>query len=282
MTNTQKENCANSNAISAFRGMECIGQAVLKDNLFSVSTDCIFSYPIHTHAHFEMTLYEAFSGSIHVNGVEFTITTPTIILLNPSGYHKITVNGTTNSRFIKVAFAENILYDHLFQIPNWPLILEHVSSDSFLYRLFRELYHNSSDPACASQIINLLVYLLMQNAEKIAPAETSKDHALAMRAVRILNETYCSPITLQTTATLLSVSPQYLSTIFSKHVGVSFSQYLCDLRLRYAAELMQQNKSSITQICYQCGYRNLSHFLRSFKKKYGVTPKSYRAMCCNS
>ena len=97
-----------------------------------------------------------------------------------------------------------------------------------------------------------------------------------MKAVRIMNDYYDEHLTLNSIAELLSVSPPYLSHIFSRNVGMTFASYLCQLRLHHAARLLTDSSKSVTDICYACGYRNLSHFLRSLKEQYGMTPKEYR------
>ena len=68
---------------------------------------------------------------------------------------------------------------------------------------------------------------------------------------------------------------QYLSSIFKQNIGIGFCEYLSDIRLRYATTLLTEKQNNITEICEACGYKNISHFIRSFKKKYGTSPSRY-------
>ena len=62
---------------------------------------------------------------------------------------------------------------------------------------------------------------------------------------------------------------------FKKYVGMSCLDYIKNLRLEKAAELLEQGASSTLDISLSVGFRNLSYFHREFKKKYGVTPKKF-------
>ena len=59
-------------------------------------------------------------------------------------------------------------------------------------------------------------------------------------------------------------------------MGVTMRSYLTELRLRRAAELLENSDMSVTTVCFACGYSSLSHFLRAFHQKYGASPGQYR------
>ena len=94
--------------------------------------------------------------------------------------------------------------------------------------------------------------------------------------MQMIHESYRDGITLASVAQSLCVTPQYLSSAFKQRAGVNFSKYLSGVRLRCAARLLCETRHSITQVCELCGYRNFSHFLRSFKTMFGMSPSDYR------
>ena len=81
---------------------------------------------------------------------------------------------------------------------------------------------------------------------------------------------------LDSVAAELGITPQYLSRLFCKNAGVGFSQYLTRARLEKAAFYLKETNLTVTEIAYEVGYRDLSHFMRSFKKYFGVTPLGYK------
>ncbi|WP_435274761.1 helix-turn-helix domain-containing protein [Psychrobium sp. nBUS_13] len=64
-------------------------------------------------------------------------------------------------------------------------------------------------------------------------------------------------------------------TEFKRHLGSSPAEFLFQARLKYAAQLLKNN-NSVTQACYNCGFKDTSHFSRSFKRFYGLSPQQFK------
>ena len=78
-------------------------------------------------------------------------------------------------------------------------------------------------------------------------------------------------------AEALSISVSHLSRVMGKHIGCGFPELLQKIRLEHAVnQLMAQPGLSIAQLAQECGFSSASYFTASFKKKYGVTPSTYR------
>ena len=77
-------------------------------------------------------------------------------------------------------------------------------------------------------------------------------------------------------ADLVGMSPVALSRFFKLRSGKTVSEYIIEIRLGHAARLLVDTTNSIAEICYDCGFNNLSNFNRIFKKKKGCTPKEFR------
>lgn len=72
------------------------------------------------------------------------------------------------------------------------------------------------------------------------------------------------------------VSIAYMSYLFKKYFNENFSDYLWNLRVTKAKELLRTTSQPIEQICIAVGYENVSSFRRKFKKELGITPSQYR------
>ncbi|MNH89046.1 HTH-type transcriptional regulator YesS [compost metagenome] len=83
-------------------------------------------------------------------------------------------------------------------------------------------------------------------------------------------------ITLDLVADKLNITPGYLSTYFKEKSGVNFSDYLNDIRIQRAKELLQNLDLKIQEIAAKVGYHNVNSFIRMFKRYAGVTPGEYR------
>ncbi len=75
-------------------------------------------------------------------------------------------------------------------------------------------------------------------------------------------------------------SHEHATRCMRKYYGVSPTEYINDLRITYAANLLLSSNLSVTDICYECGFMNISHFYDLFKAKYMMTPKEFYNTHC--
>jgi AraC-like DNA-binding protein len=82
-------------------------------------------------------------------------------------------------------------------------------------------------------------------------------------------------ITIQEIAAIANVSPHSFCRYFKSRTLKTYWQFLLEVRIGYAYKLLIEDKMSISQICYSCGFNNLSNFNRQFKIITGMTPSQY-------
>ena len=97
------------------------------------------------------------------------------------------------------------------------------------------------------------------------------------RALAYIRENYSRPISLQSVAAEISLSPGRLSRIFAEETGRSFSEYLTGIRIEKAKELLSEPGSSVKVVSAACGYPDPNYFARLFKKETGYTPSVFAA-----
>ncbi|OGI06861.1 MAG: hypothetical protein A2Y40_00245 [Candidatus Margulisbacteria bacterium GWF2_35_9] len=83
-------------------------------------------------------------------------------------------------------------------------------------------------------------------------------------------------VNLYDAAKLVYMSPKYLSRIFKQEVGINFSEYRLNIKIKRSKELLKKTGLSIEHIADDLGYENLESFTRIFKKYTGTTPSQYR------
>lgn len=251
-----------------------MGAGLTGANGISVSTDVVFGYPLHSHAYYEMLYYEPFDGEITVNETAILPTVPMAVLMTPVDLHRITVRNDRGARFIKLAFTEDRLGGYLSEQLDGAIALRDADTHPSIPVLFtRAAAAENAEEAVI--LMRALVLMLLQTGKHLPSPPHPRTHRAIARAAAIIQEEYANHLTLAALADRLNLSPQHLSECFTQYMGVPFSAYLCETRLRHAAAALRSTDLTVTEICYACGYRNLSHFLRSFKRRYGVTPKEY-------
>src|SRR4051812_40650016 len=97
-----------------------------------------------------------------------------------------------------------------------------------------------------------------------------------VRAIDYIDRHFRSKIRLAQLARDSGVSTQHFVYLFKKESGVTFKAYLKRIRIRTSQELMQDPYLSITEVCLDVGYQDLTNFERDFKKLTNVTPRDYR------
>lgn len=237
----------------------------------SLTLERVYSYPIHGHEYYEILIYAPFDGEISVNGRVFDPKTPTAVLITPKDFHSTTVFGESEAVCCKLQITREI-FEAYFAHPFVPIVTQEREQVAFLRMLVSQGDSNRSNSDFFVRCVELIV-LSMQNGMGMLPKH-SKATALVCRAAEMIHRDFRDAITLESVASALYVSPQYLSEIFSRYAEMSFTEYLIRRRLAYAAGLLK-NGTSVTEACFASGYRNLSHFQRAFKKQYRQTPYRY-------
>ncbi len=95
-------------------------------------------------------------------------------------------------------------------------------------------------------------------------------------AMEYIRNNYSREISLDDVSRQVNISPYYFSKIFKEESGLNFIEYLTNIRIDKAKELLSETDMSIKEVCATCGYTDPNYFSRSFKKNVGVTPTEYK------
>ena len=97
------------------------------------------------------------------------------------------------------------------------------------------------------------------------------------RAKEYIMANYKKDISLDDVSKEVDISPYYFSKIFKEATGENFIEYLTNIRIEKAKELLNDTDMSMKEICVEVGYSNPNYFSRIFKKNVGVSPTEYKA-----
>ena len=98
------------------------------------------------------------------------------------------------------------------------------------------------------------------------------------RVKQYIHEHYSEEIRLEELSSLAGMSTSAFCRFFKTHTGRTVMDYVIDIRLGNAARLLVDTTAPISEICWQCGFNNLSNFNRIFKAKRGYTPRDFRTL----
>lgn len=108
------------------------------------------------------------------------------------------------------------------------------------------------------------------------PSQHGPDAELAEAVVELIRGRYSEPLTLQTIASELIMSPYHLQRVVKRVTGLTPAKHLQQIRMEKAKVLLRSSDRSVSEVAFAVGFKNVSHFSASFKKATGSTPNEFR------
>lgn len=107
-------------------------------------------------------------------------------------------------------------------------------------------------------------------------AEDESTLSLSDSAAAYIDAHFAQPLTVNSVAAKLFVSPSHLGQTFRKNKGVTFRQYLKTVRLRKARELLERTSLHVYDIAHRVGFSESKYFVVCFEQEVGMSPAAYR------
>lgn len=123
---------------------------------------------------------------------------------------------------------------------------------------------------------NLTKQLINNYIELIHETKKQKDLKLVKKAKRFIKSNYSKKLTLDQVAKEVYLSASHLSKIFKRVTGTTVIEYVNQIRLKEAKQLLRNTDMPLNKIAEDVGYYDASYFSKVFKKKVGITPGQYR------
>ena len=128
-----------------------------------------------------------------------------------------------------------------------------------------------------SDIIDCRNKAVEKLAQLVASKNETEHYSSHVEACRdYIEKNYRRKIYLEEVAESIGLAPTYLSRLFSKEMGMRFSDYLTMVRTEHAANLLKYSQMSVTEISRYVNFPSASYLGQIFKKSMGMTPKEYR------
>lgn len=256
-----------------------------------------FTYPIHNHAEYELNFTE------HAAGVKRIVGDSTEII---GDYDLVLITGkelehvweqhectSKQIREITIQFSSDLFFKSFInknQFDSIRRMLEQaqkglcfpMSAILKVYSLIDKLASEEQGFYAVIKFLSILYELsLCSEARTLSSSSFAKigitsDSRRVQKVQDYINEHYREEIRLSRLADLAGMTPVSFSRFFKIRTGKNLSDYIIDIRLGFAARLLVDSTESIAEICYDCGFNNLSNFNRIFKKKKGCVPKEFR------
>ena len=165
-------------------------------------------------------------------------------------------------------------------VENYPIF--HSGNDAQIHDMLKNLYiEYLSHAKCSCTFLNSMLVMfwamLLRFHENDIESILTKDSTgnSVTEILNYLNRHYQS-VTLREAAKHFGYSTPHLSTLIKESTGRTFLQIIRDIKLNQACHALRETSLSNLAICELVGYESPEHFMRIFKKTYGMTPGEYR------
>ncbi|ADV42266.1 AraC family transcriptional regulator [Bacteroides helcogenes] len=256
-----------------------------------------FTYPIHCHVEYELNFTEHASGVRRVVGDSAEVVGDyDLVLITGKDLEHVWEQHDCVSKDIReitVQFSPDMFSGCLInknQFDSIRRMLERARCGlSFPMQAIMRVYNRLDKLASEEQgfyaVIDFLKILyelsLYDDARTLssssfAKIETFSDSRRVQKVQRYIAEHYQEEIRLGVLADMVRMTPVSFSRFFRLRTGKTLSDYVLDIRLGFATRLLVDSTRTIAEICYECGFNNLSNFNRMFKRKKECSPKEFR------
>lgn len=247
-----------------------------------------------------ITLYDDYKISIMLSDGMFAVTDNIayratrgdVFVFRPDEIHFARIIDQKTHKFLNIFIPTDFFDDIAFDTENILTLLKHSNRENIISPTFEdkeklisaitpitEDLKNGKALNTINTFTNLLNVLIMLYEFSCQPAQysgTKNIPSCVTNTLDFITKNYGSKITLNDLARQSYCSVAYLSKTFKKFIGCTVYEQLTTYRITNAKKMLKAGKS-VTEVCYDCGFTDSSHFIKTFKKSTGVTPYKYKA-----
>lgn len=257
-----------------------------------------FTYPWHFHREFEILyVIEGFGTRFVADNIEsFQSGEMALIGSNLPHFWRsdesyLNSGGKLKVKYLVIQFPDDFLKEEIANYPEYHLIgelLQRASrgigfSGEFSARVSRKLIKMAKKSGFERIILlqELLQILAKTDEYKLLAGELYQfekhdfTNDRLTKVMHFLNTNYQRKIELEKVAEIANLHPSAFCRYFKEKTGKSLSEFISDMRISYACRLIIDGKLSVSQICFESGFNNISNFNRTFKNHTGFTPTNY-------
>ncbi|AUS98219.1 hypothetical protein CDQ84_09395 [Clostridium thermosuccinogenes] len=145
---------------------------------------------------------------------------------------------------------------------------------------FSNIYANLNSNDTLDSAKEWLITFCSGIIQRIEQKRDNRQKEMIDKVLAYIQVNYLRPdISAEMLSDMVNLTPGYFGKLFSDYTGKSVNEYIIELRMKKAKELLERNDLSVSDIAMQVGFSNQSYFTATFKKWNGITPNHYRNSC---
>jgi AraC-like DNA-binding protein len=245
----------------------------------------------HQHIEYELILFTEGSGMSFIGNYVGEFETGDIYFLGSNLPHTFQKSGEQITSAVVVQFRDDFWGNHFLQIPESRYLKQLLHTSSHGLKITGE-----SKAVLANHIKQLentngfkrvllleeCLYLMAENKEYVEVSTqeikelTPKDKQCIDRVFQFTIDSFNNPVSLSEVAAVACMSVPAFCRYFKKSTKKTYTEFLNEVRIGYACNLLQDTQKTVQDICYESGFNSIANFHRQFFKIKSYTPLQYR------
>lgn len=240
-------------------------------------------FPLHFHEEYVVGIIERNFYEFHYEGTKQQIKQGEIVLINPgeihSGYATDEKGWQYRTFYPSVTLMRQLAREITDKVWTMPIFKHPVIADPALaqqlIRLHYAMEHSPTRLTKDTILREAMGLLLRRHAhDNLNPLAIKHEHQAVQVAKDYLQAHYAEDVALDDIASVVGLSPYYLSRVFKAAIGLPPYKYLIQIRLQRAKTLLASGQA-IADVAYQVGFADQSHMSKWFKRVFGVPPGQF-------
>ena len=257
-----------------------------------------FDYPIHCHDIMELNFVENGAGARRVVGdssevigdYELTLITSSDLehVWEQHECHSDDIHEVTIHFFVDFEDEHSIFHTNPYK-SIYNMMMRAKRGLAFSMPAIMAVYHrlarlsSMDDKFYMAQELISILYELSKfddahelSSSTFAKVDVSSESRRVLKVKDFINTHISDSLRLEQLADLVGMTPTAFSRFFKLRTGKNLSEYIIDIRLGLAARRLVDTADSVSEICWSCGFNNLSNFNRLFRSRKGCNPTEFR------
>ncbi len=242
----------------------------MKHKIYLTGVANELSYPLHSHAEYEILYYLEGKGHLHTSSGDFPFSPGTIIIIPPDTLH----GSVSESGFKLIAIDSDFENSLSFSSPAVMCDTETYDGKALVSMIYR---NRLNDDDYLSALIDAFIRFILRNSN----LEDTLTIAVRKVANKISENFFDCNISPSALLRESGYAEDYIRAHFKKIIGKTPNDFLTTLRINHALYLIEIYKDSLTlsEVSERCGYIDYVYFSKKFKAQTGTSPKEYQKWC---
>ncbi len=239
-------------------------------------------FEMHWHNYIEMEFIISGEAEHIYNSDVRTVEHGHSYIITPHDFHAF--HALSDITLINVCFDMNVLDEEitnalsLITFKNFYGIFDDESFADICKNLEAIKYEQENQQPLSNTLSKSLIYEIIINIIRISGNSITQIPSLAQKMISYVHTNFQKNISVTELSQHFSCTPNYIGKLFTKHTGITFNNYLNELRLKYACNMLRFSNLPVKDIAIMAGYSSIEYFFSVFKKNLRITPMDYRKM----